>query len=93
MDLPPLKLKQIDAMKSFESGKDTFVSFPTGYGKLFCHGSFDYMHSNLPQFDYSIAIINNCDYSVLTSSRISIDTHQKSVALETFRPVNCFRLL
>ena len=49
MDLDPLKPKQIEAVKSFESGKDTFVSLPTGYGKLIIFVVlpllFDYMHS------------------------------------------------
>ena len=31
-DLDPLKPKQIEAIKSSKSGKDTFVSLPTGYG-------------------------------------------------------------
>ena len=29
----PLKLKQLEAIQAFMSGKDTFVSLPTGYGK------------------------------------------------------------
>ena len=33
MSLYPLKLKQLEAIKAFISGKDTFVSLPTGYGK------------------------------------------------------------
>ena len=48
MDLHPLKPKQIEAIKSFESGKDTFVSLPTGYGKSIIFAVlpllFDYMH-------------------------------------------------
>ena len=33
MDLRPLKPKQLEAVKSFVSGQDTFVALPTGYGK------------------------------------------------------------
>jgi len=33
MGLMPLKDKQLEAVKSFVSGKDTFVALPTGYGK------------------------------------------------------------
>ena len=29
----PLKPKQLEAVKSFVSGQDTFVALPTGYGK------------------------------------------------------------
>jgi len=34
MGLRPLKPKQLEALQSFVSGKDTFVALPTGYGKL-----------------------------------------------------------
>jgi len=33
MSLYPLKPKQLEAVRTFMSGKDTFVSLPTGYGK------------------------------------------------------------
>ena len=33
MSLYPLKPKQLEAIQAFMSGKDTFVSLPTGYGK------------------------------------------------------------
>ena len=33
MSLYPLKPKQFEAIMTFMSGKDTFVSLPTGYGK------------------------------------------------------------
>ena len=33
MDLQELKPKQIESIETFVSGKDTFVSLPTGYGK------------------------------------------------------------
>ena len=33
MSLYPLKPKQLKAIQAFMSGKDTFVSLPTGYGK------------------------------------------------------------
>jgi len=33
MGLMPLKHKQLEAVRSFISGKDTFVALPTGYGK------------------------------------------------------------
>ena len=42
-----LKLMQVEAIKSFVSGKDTFVILPTGYGKSIIHGVlplvFDYV--------------------------------------------------
>ena len=34
MLLHPLKPKQREAIRMFMFGKDTFVSLPTGYGKL-----------------------------------------------------------
>ena len=33
MGLKDLKPKQIESIKSFASGRDTFVTLPTGYGK------------------------------------------------------------
>jgi len=33
MDLKPMKPKQLEAVQSFVTGKDTFVALPTGYGK------------------------------------------------------------
>ena len=33
MQLNPLKPKQLEALSTFISGKDTFVALPTGYGK------------------------------------------------------------
>ena len=33
MSLYPLKPKQFEAIRTFMSGKDTFVSLPTGYGR------------------------------------------------------------
>jgi len=33
MELRPLKPKQVEALSTFLSGKDTFVVLPTGYGK------------------------------------------------------------
>ena len=33
MELRPLKPKQLEAVNTFVSGKDTFVALPTGYGK------------------------------------------------------------
>ena len=33
MDISDMKPKQIDAIKSFVSSRDTFVTLPTGYGK------------------------------------------------------------
>ena len=33
MLLNPLKPKQLEAIRTFMSGRDTFVSLPTGYGK------------------------------------------------------------
>ena len=32
-----IKDKQRDAILAFVSGKDVFVSLPTGYGKSFCY--------------------------------------------------------
>lgn len=33
MGIEELKPKQVEAITTFVSGKDTFVSLPTGYGK------------------------------------------------------------
>jgi len=33
MDLRQLRPKQLEALSTFVSGKDTFVALPTGYGK------------------------------------------------------------
>jgi len=33
MELRPLKPKQMEALSTFLSGRDTFVALPTGYGK------------------------------------------------------------
>jgi len=33
MDLIPLKAKQLEALRAFMSGRDSFVVLPTGYGK------------------------------------------------------------
>ena len=33
MGISDMKPKQIDAIKNFVSGRDTFVTLPTGYGK------------------------------------------------------------
>ena len=47
MQLLPLKLKQFEAVFSFMSGTDTFVSLPTGYGKSIIYGilpkAFDFL--------------------------------------------------
>ena len=48
-----IKDKQRDAILAFASGKDVFVSLPTGYGKSFCYQClpllFDTLHShNVP---------------------------------------------
>jgi len=32
LGLMPLKIKQLEALQSFISGKDTFVALPTGIG-------------------------------------------------------------
>ena len=34
MGIKQLKPKQVEAITTFVSGKDTFVSLPTGYGKF-----------------------------------------------------------
>ena len=45
--LDSVKEKQHEAVKTFVSGKDTFVSLPTGYGKSLCycllHLVYDYL--------------------------------------------------
>lgn len=38
LGIPSLKEQQIEALVSFASGKDTFVSLPTGYGKSIIYG-------------------------------------------------------
>jgi len=35
MGIQGLKSKQLEAIKAFVSGKDMFVSLPTGYGKSY----------------------------------------------------------
>ena len=46
MSLNPLKPKQLEAVRTFMSGRDTFVSLPTGYGKSVIYAilplAFDY---------------------------------------------------
>ena len=37
LEFDSLKDKQREAVKAFVSGKDTFVSLPTGYGKALCY--------------------------------------------------------
>lgn len=37
MEIKELKDKQKEAIRSFASGKDVFVSLPTGYGKSLCY--------------------------------------------------------
>jgi len=50
MHLLPLKSKQFEAVVSFMSGSDTFVSLPTGYGK-------SEIYAILPKaFDYLLGI-------------------------------------
>ena len=38
MSLKPLKQKQLEALRVFISGHDTFVALPTGYGKSIIFG-------------------------------------------------------
>ena len=40
MGLRELKPKQLKSIESFMSGRDTFVSLPTGYGKSIIFGIF-----------------------------------------------------
>ena len=54
MDLQELKPKQIESIETFVSGKDTFISLPTGYGKsvIFAILSllFDFLHGEYKLF-------------------------------------------
>lgn len=47
LGVPPLKEKQMEALISFASGKDTFVSLPTGYGKSIIYGLIPSLFDNL----------------------------------------------
>ena len=54
-----LKPCQESAVKSFVSGKDVFVSVPTGYGKSFCYSCLPWVFDllNGKQCPYSIVVI------------------------------------
>jgi len=47
MNLRPLKPKQLEALESFMSGKDTFVALPTGYGKSVIFAMLPLMFDNI----------------------------------------------
>jgi len=47
MKFDPLKSKQLDAIKSFVLGNDTFVSLPTGYGKSVIYAILPVVFNNL----------------------------------------------
>ena len=70
MDLNPLKLKQVESIQSFASGKDTFVALPTGYGKSVIFAIlpllFDLMRGNLIFYD------NGCHYISGISGSIAV---------------------
>ena len=48
--LESLKREQREAIQEFLSGKDVFVSLPTGYGKTYCYSllplAFDYLRES-----------------------------------------------
>ena len=75
MDVDDLKPKQIEAIKSFKSGKDTFVSLPTGYGKSIIFAVlpllFDYMHGK-PSIDYSIHYKYYCTFCLCITGSIAV---------------------
>ena len=60
------KDKQIEAFKAFVSGKDTFVSLPTGYGKSVIHAALPIIFDRLLTRKGSITVC----ISPLTSVRI-----------------------
>ena len=43
LGIESFKEKQVEAITSFVSGKDTFVSLPTGYGKSLIYASLPYI--------------------------------------------------
>ena len=47
MHLRPLKPKQLEALESFMSGKDTFVALPTGYRKSVIFAMLPLMFDNI----------------------------------------------
>ena len=47
MGLRPLKPKQLEALQTFVSGKDTFVALPTGYGKSVIFAMLPLMFDNM----------------------------------------------
>ena len=93
VDLDDLKPKQIEAIKSFESGKDTFVSLPTGYGKSIIFAVlpllFDYINGK-PSLDYSVHYKYYCTFcsgitgsiAVVVTAFISLMLDQKNKFLQ-----------
>ena len=47
MNFQPLKPKQVEAVKSFTSGHDTFVALQTGYGKSIIYAILPRLFDNL----------------------------------------------
>ena len=56
MELRPLRPKQMEAMSTFVSGKDTFVALPTGYGKSIIFAVLPLLFDIL----FGKALRNNC---------------------------------
>ena len=59
LEYPELKPFQESAVKSFVSGKDVFVSLPTGYGKSFCYSCLPWVFDalNHKQTPYSMVVV------------------------------------
>ena len=81
VDLESLKREQREAIREFLSGKDVFVSLPTGYGKTICYSllplAFDYLRESQHP---SIAICVSPLTALMMEQRAKMST--KGVASE-----------
>ena len=95
--------KQIEVLESFVSGRDSFVSLPTEYGKsiilLEVVPVISRQRSHTSDLNSALLISlasnvhQNLSYVALNGSCALINTHQPLVALVNLRPVNCSRPL
>ena len=73
------KEKQTEAAFAFASGKDVFVSLPTGYGKSLCYASLPYLFDILKTDEAEAGVYTvqkNC--SRLDTSRLCVDQQFQS---------------